>query len=100
MLTGRTGEMPILTLHLLPRDARVTTRARRPPIPFRSCLSLSPPAAQVLLVRLFKRSCARQRRRPRARSRRLSIVPMVRADRGRRAVAVRRRLLVYGGEDV
>ena len=60
----------------------------------------SPPAAQVLLVCLFKRYSARQRRRPRARSRRLSIAPMVHADRGRRAVEVRRRILVYGGEDV
>ena len=60
----------------------------------------SPPAAQVLLVCLFKRYSARQRRRPRARSRHLSIAPMVHADRGRRAVEVRRLFFVYGGEDV
>ena len=97
VLTGRTAESPIGGLCLLPRDARVATRARRPRIPFRSCLSLSPPAAQVLLVCLFKRYGARQRRRPRARSRPLSVAPMVSADRGRRAVEVRRRLFVYGG---
>ena len=57
----------------------------------------SPPAAQVLLVCLFKRYGARQRRRPRARSRHLSIAPMVHADRGRRAVEVRRLFFVYGG---
>ena len=60
----------------------------------------SPPAAQVLLVCLFKRYGARQRRRPRARSRPLSVAPMVSADRGRRAVEVRRLFFVYGGEDV
>ena len=101
VLTGRTGdEMPILTLHLMPRDARVTAGARVLRIPKRSCLSLSPPAAQVLLVCLFKRYGARQRRRPRARSRPLSVAPMVSADRGRRAVEVRRLFFVYGGEDV
>ena len=62
--------------------------------------SLSPPAAQVLLVCLFKRYGARQRRRPRARSRPLSVATMVSADRGRRAVEVRRLFFVYGGEDV
>ena len=60
----------------------------------------SPPAAQVLLVCLFKRYGARQRRRPRARSRPLSVATMVSADRGRRAVEVRRLFFVYGGEDV
>ena len=53
--------------------------------------------SRIIDACLFKRSCARQRRRPRARSRRLSIVPRVRADRARRAVEVRRRLFVYGG---
>ena len=100
VLTARTAESPILTLHLLPRDARVTAGARVLRIPFRSCLSLSPPAAQVLLVCLFKRYGARQRRRPRARSRPLSVATMVSADRGRRAVEVRRLFFVYGGEDV
>ena len=100
VLTARTTESPILTLHLLPRDAHVTAGARVLRIPFRTCLSLSPPAAQVLLVCLFKRYGARQRRRPRARSRHLSIAPMVHADRGRRAVEVRRLFFVYGGEDV
>ena len=97
VLTARTATSPIIPSCLLPRDAGVTAGGHDGMISFRSCPSLSPPAAQVLLVRLFKRYGARQRRRPRARSRPLSVATMVSADRGRRAVEVRRRLFVYGG---